>query len=314
MSASQHPSVTTLAADTMICPYCTERISAQAVVCRYCQRDLQFFAPVQRELRAQARRIDALEQQNAQLAKLLATHLSGMTPPAGDAAPGEALTGTASPVAEGVAMPDNPDEPPPMGAVAPRMGWAMGAARIALPVLALVLAHAVIVIGLDLHQVWLRVASIVLPLALGFAFAWHRPGRLPVQAACSVLVALLAVAAMAAVVARTDGVPFWPQDVREWREIAYYATSIAFSDLTGVSLAVLAHRMQARHAERNAERLTAQLAAIMGNTAGAAGAVAPTPTQRARRQAEAVRDLIALLTPIVTAVVSVVTGVVALFK
>jgi hypothetical protein len=313
------PTVAADSADSMVCPYCAERISAQAVVCRHCQRDLQFFAPVQRELRAQARRIDALEAQNKRLAALIARHWSGLsapelaatgamaTPP--DAAPpGHAPAAPTEAQADAMNAAQTALHAPPAGLGTQPMAafnWPAGLLRVALPVLALVAAHAAIVLALDLNQLWLRLASIVLPLALGCGFALRYRASLWAQAAFAVAIALLSVAAMAWVVARVDGVPFWPQNTLEWREIAYYAASIAFSDITGVLLARLAHHRRAR----SADRVAARLADIMAG----AGAT-PSRTQAMRKQAETVRDVVTLLTPIVTAVISVVTGVVALFK
>lgn len=286
------------AAETMPCPYCVEQISAQAIVCPHCQRDLQFFTPLRRELRAQAARIAALEQHNARLAELLARRLPGLVlaPQALDAA------SAAEPVPDAGTDQTLTDWQPSALPAAP---WPLRLLRVALPVLALVLAHAIIVLGLDLSELWLRAVSLLLPLALAAGFAWRWRTRLLPQALCALAVALLAVAGMAAVIAHADDVPFWPQDLREWREIALYIASIACSDLTGVLLARL-WQWQRLRATRQAQ---AELAQIMGT-----GQTTPSPVQRALRQAEALRNAIMLTAPAITAVLSVVTGLRAFFK
>ncbi|MDO5290367.1 MAG: hypothetical protein Q4F13_12130 [Pseudomonadota bacterium] len=304
-------------AETLPCPYCTERISAQAVVCRHCHRDLQFFAPLHRELRAQAKRIEALEAQNARLLGLLTRHWPGLQaglPPGGTGAaglplavghaPGDAPPGADAADAAGATAADHP-APAPARAL-PRLRGLRLLARVALPVLALLLAHALIVLALDANVLWLRAVSIVLPLALGLGFALRWRAPLATHAACALAVAVLAVAGMTAVIAHVDELPFWPQDPREWQEALYYMASIAFGDLTGVLLARLAqHRRQ-----RSQDQLTQQLAELM-----LAGQPAtPGRLQQVRKQAEAVRDLMALITPIVTAVVSIATGIGALLK
>lgn len=284
----------------MVCPYCAERIAAQAVVCPHCQRDLLFFVPVQRELRAQAKRIDALELQNAKLVAVLARHWA----PLGDASPLAQAT-TAGAAVEASASDSAAAAVTPASATAsPALGWLSGLARVALPVAALVLAHAIIVLGLDLNQIWLRVASILIPLAFGFGFATRWSAPLGLHAGCAFVIALVSVAAMSGAVAHMDDVPFWPQDLREWREMAYYAASIMFSDLTGVLLARLVQRWH----QRSTVRVLAQLNMQVGGTP------VPGRAQQMRKRAEELRDLIALVTPIITAVVSVGTGIVAFFK
>ena len=300
-------------AETLPCPYCAERISALAVVCRHCHRDLQFFAPLHRELRAQAKRIEALETQNTRLLGLLTRHwpaLQAGLPPtalAGDGAAAPPHLPQEHPPAELAAW-AAPDTAAPPARALPRLCGLRLIGRIALPALALLLAHALIVLALDLNPLWLRAVSIALPLAaaLGFALRWR--ASLATHALCALAVALLAVGGMTAVIAQVDGVPFWPQNPREWQEVAYYVASIAFGDLTGAALARLVHLRRQRAHEH--DRITQQLAELM--LAGQA----PTPghLQRVRKQAEAVRDLMALITPIVTAVVSIVTGIGALLK
>ena len=287
----------------MACPYCVERISAQAVVCPHCQRDLLFFVPVQCELRAQAKRIDSLEQQNAQLMSLLARHWGALDKKASSLSASDAAIDTQRPdrlIAPGDALAETAST----AAVLPALSWKAALARVLLPAIFLVLAHALIVLVLDLNQIWLRVASILAPLSIGFAFAMRRKAPLALHACYALAVALLSVAAMTGVVAHLDELPFWPQDVREWREVIYYIASIAFSDLTGVLLARLVWHWR----QRSTNQAMAQLGSLMGN------APASSRVQQVRRRAEELRDIIALLTPIVTAIVSVVTGIVAFFK
>ena len=110
---------------------------------------------------------------------------------------------------------------------------------------------------------------------------------------------------MAAVIAYADDVPLMPRGAREWREILYYVTSIAFSHITGIFTGLLVfHRRN-----RGIDRLSHRLASALTD-----GSPAPGKAQRLRQYTERIRDFITLVTPIVTAIVSVVTGVVTLLK
>lgn len=174
-----------------------------------------------------------------------------------------------------------------------------------LPVLCLVAMHAVTIVLLDLNELFLRVASVILPLGLGMLFVALFRVRLPYQLLMAGAIAVLSVLGMAAVIAYTDDVPLMPQGAREWREILYYVTSIAFSHITGIFTGLLVfHRRN-----RGIDRLSHRLASALTD-----GSPAPGKAQRLRQYTERIRDFITLVTPIVTAIVSVVTGIVTLLK
>ncbi len=117
------------------------------------------------------------------------------------------------------------------------------ATYVLVPAALLLLAHYLVTVLLDVSPIWLRLASILLPLPFGAAaYLAHRIG--PLGAFCmGIGAALIAVAGMLTVIGYLDDVPILPRTWREWRETIEYGTSIALALVTGNIAALLAVRL-----------------------------------------------------------------------
>ena len=112
-------------------------------------------------------------------------------------------------------------------------------AYILIPAALLVAAHIVITIVLNVSPVYLRIASVVIPLPFGLAI--HAIQKVGVRGAtvAGVFTAIVSVLCMLTVIGIHDKVPILPQSLLEWREVAEYGASIALAFVTGNILGVL---------------------------------------------------------------------------
>ena len=114
-----------------------------------------------------------------------------------------------------------------------------GGIYVVLPALLLLAAHYLIVMKFDWPQLYLRIASVIIPLPFGMAaYAFSRIGYRG-GFGLGALTAALSVFGMLAVVAYADGTTIVPASFREWRETVEYGLSIALSFLTGNILVIL---------------------------------------------------------------------------
>jgi hypothetical protein len=132
-------------------------------------------------------------------------------------------------------------------ATAPITYWSV---RIAIyliaPVALLLAAHFFIIVVFDISPLYLRLASIAIPLPFGFALVWFSHIDVRWSVLVGIFVGIFSVGGMLAVVALVDNVALLPQSFRDWRETLEYVASIALATVTGSAIAILVRRMLPR--------------------------------------------------------------------
>ena len=206
----------------MRCPYCTSDVPDEALVCAHCARDLYLV----RSLREQ---IGLLEQ--------AATGQAGAASPAPDARIGELEKELADLRAQQAAA-------VPAAAGAGYLAALMKA--LLLTLVLLVAAHGLLLFVYDVKPLYLRIATILLPMPFGLLLAMKHPGRLTSSAVGGFVMAAAAVFAMLFVTATIDKVPVLPQDLRDAKEILEYGVSIGLAFLTGLLAGRLLHALRAK--------------------------------------------------------------------
>ena len=195
----------------MNCPYCLSEVSEEAYVCKTCSRDLYLLKPMMAkvvDLETQLAEKPSNEVYEARIEEL------------------ETLL----------------EELHQKHATRSLVNWVADIFfYLTVPLLLLLLAHWIITVVYDTKMIYLRVVSIALPLPFAyFLFKCHRHKLLPWFVGV-VFLAIASVIGMSWITSLVDHSPVWPQNLFEWKEVLQYATSIAFSFLTGMLIGRIAY-------------------------------------------------------------------------
>jgi hypothetical protein len=173
------------------------------------------------------------------------------------------------------------------------------------PPLLLLAAHVIITVLLDISPVYLRAASVILPIPFGMTLYAANKIGLKGSIGFGIATAFLSVTGMLAVVASIDKVPVLPDTPREWREAIEYALSIALAYVTGNLLALLILRLlpNAMVASGRPSATAVRLARMLGQHVGP-----EVLRRRARRIQELIKTIGPLAGLVATAGGSIYTG------
>jgi hypothetical protein len=182
-----------------------------------------------------------------------------------------------------------------------------GILYVLVPTILLVAAHIIVTIELNVTPLYLRLASVIIPLPFGFAL--H--GRLKIGFGGALLVgsmmAALAVTCMLVVTGFNDNVPIIPGPWIEWREVIEYTASIALAYVTGNLVGFLIFdvlpKTMAQGDKPNA--LAYRMAGVLGQHVG---------EEHLRRRARTIQDLLRTAGPLIGVVASAGASVYAGIK
>ena len=178
------------------------------------------------------------------------------------------------------------------------------------PILLLVAAHILVTITLNVTPLYLRLASVIIPLPFGFLLYAREKIGFGGTFLVGVVTAALAVTCMLAVTGINDNVPIVPGPWIEWLEVIEYVASIALAYVTGNLIASLIFEVlpktMAQGGRPNA--VAYRIAGILGQHVG---------EEQLRRRARTIQDLLRTVGPLMgiaaTAGGSVYAGLKSIF-
>ncbi len=183
-------------------------------------------------------------------------------------------------------------------------------AYVLIPIVLLVAAHIIVTILLNVTPLYLRLASVVIPLPFGLVIYAREKIRIRGTLAVGTITAILAILCMLSVTGVNDDVPIIPGPWIEWREAIEYAVSIALAFVTGNIMGSLIFqvipKIMVGGGKPNA--LAYSMARALGQYVGEA---------QLRRRARIIQDLLVTMGPlggmVVTAGGSLYAGLKAVF-
>ncbi len=178
-------------------------------------------------------------------------------------------------------------------------------AFVVLPSILLVAAHFLVTVSFDISPIYLRIASVLIPLPFGFMAAITKNVGFRGAMTLGIATAALSISCMLAVTACVDGVDIVPSNSREWREALEYGSSIALAFGAGNLLAMLIFQVLPRtiSAKGKPNAAAYKFARLLGEHVG---------EQALRRRARLIQDVLRTVGPLIgfvaTAAGSIYTG------
>jgi len=166
------------------------------------------------------------------------------------------------------------------------------AAYVLVPVVLLVAAHILVTIELNVTPLYLRLASVIIPLPFGLELYARQKIGFRGAFVVGVLAAVLAVTCMLTVTGFNDDVPIVPASGLEWREVLEYIASIALAFVTGNILGLLVFEVLPKTMTQRDKPnpLAYRIAGVLGRHVG---------EEQLRRRARTIQDLIRTAGPLV---------------
>jgi hypothetical protein len=165
------------------------------------------------------------------------------------------------------------------------------------PIVLLVAAHIIVTIKLDLAPLYLRLASVVIPLPFGLALYARQKIGFRGAFLVGAVTAGIAVTCMLTVTGFNDNVPIVPGPWVEWREVIEYIASIALAFVTGNIFGLLIFDVLPKTMTEGGKpnAVAYKIAGLLGQHVG---------EEQLRRRARSIQRLLTTVGPLVGVVVT----------